>query len=72
MVSLPIWKCLLQMQKTKNRQCEAIYESIKNLRRQETDSIKRDYCKSHDIPLVEIPYTEFDNIDTILKNLLKI
>jgi very-short-patch-repair endonuclease len=35
------------------------------------DKIKNDYCKTHNIPLLRIPYTEFDNIETILENFLK-
>ena len=30
-------------------------------RRQENDRIKRDYCKSNNIKLIEIPYTYSDN-----------
>lgn len=32
------------------------------------DKIKTDYCKNHNIKLIRIPYTEFDNIEQILKN----
>lgn len=31
------------------------------------DNIKNEYCKSHGIKLIRIPYTDFDNIDTILE-----
>lgn len=27
------------------------------------DSIKNDYCNQHDIPLIRIPYTDFDNLN---------
>ncbi|MEG2079916.1 hypothetical protein [Chryseobacterium sp.] len=30
------------------------------------DSIKNEYCKSHDIPLIRIPYWDFDKIPEIL------
>lgn len=30
------------------------------------DEIKNDYCNENDIPLIRIPYWEFDNIETIL------
>lgn len=33
--------------------------------------MKRDYCKKHNIPLIEIPYTDFDILDdNYLKNKL--
>ena len=32
------------------------------------DKIKTEYCKNHNIKLIRIPYTEFDNIEQILKN----
>ena len=32
------------------------------------DKIKTDYCKKHNIKLIRIPYTEFDNIEQILKD----
>ncbi len=31
------------------------------------DKIKTDYCKQHNIKLIRIPYTEFNNIENILK-----
>lgn len=34
------------------------------------DKIKTDYCKQHNIPLLRIPYTEFDNINIILQKYL--
>lgn len=39
-------------------------------KRQEHDRIKNEYAKSHNIPLIRIPYTELDNIslDTIMGN----
>lgn len=30
------------------------------------DSIKDDYCKKNNVPLIRIPYTDFKNIETIL------
>lgn len=38
---------------------------------QRRDAIKEDYCKSNDIPLVVIPYTDFEKIDEILENTLE-
>ena len=40
---------------------------LKTLRR---DAIKNKYCADHDIKLVRIPYTEYDEIDEILNELL--
>jgi hypothetical protein len=39
---------------------------------QERDNAVRLYCKEHEIKLIEIPYTEFENIEDILKKELKI
>lgn len=33
---------------------------------QKRDNIKREYCKNNNIRLLEIPYTEYDNIEDIL------
>lgn len=35
------------------------------------DAIKDEYCKSHNIPLLRIPYWEIDNIDVILTSFIK-
>ena len=35
------------------------------------DQIKRDYCKTNNIKLLEIPYWEFDNIEKILLKVFK-
>lgn len=37
---------------------------------QKRDIIKRRYCKRHNIKLIEIKYTEIDNIESILQNYL--
>lgn len=39
-------------------------ETIRN------DKIKREYCKNNNIKLIEIPYTQFKNIEEILSNVL--
>lgn len=41
-------------------------------RQQERDMALRQYCKEHKIKLIEIPYTEYDNIEALLKKELKI
>ena len=47
---------------------EGAEESYKNTIRR--DSIKTQYCKDNNIPLLRIPYWEFDNIETILHSWL--
>ena len=41
-------------------------------RQKERDNAVRMYCKEHKIRLIEIPYTEYKNIETILNKSLKI
>jgi hypothetical protein len=41
-------------------------------RQQERDMALRQYCKEHKIKLIEMPYTEYDNIEALLKKELKI
>lgn len=38
---------------------------------QERDELKNEYCKSHNIDLLRIPYWEFDNLEQIIKDKLK-
>jgi len=42
------------------------------IQQQERDMALRQYCKEHKMKLIEIPYTEYNNIETILKKELKI
>ena len=47
--------------------------SCENLEQQiEHDKRKREYAKNHNIPLLEIWYWDFDNIEEILKKELKL
>ena len=39
---------------------------------QKRDKIKKQYCLDNGINFLEIPYTEFDNIEEILSNYLEI
>lgn len=39
---------------------------------QKRDKIKREYCEKNNIKLLEIPYTEYDNVEKILSKELKI
>jgi len=50
---------------------EPIYGESKFLAQQRNDKIKNDYCNSHDnIDLYRIPYWDFDNIETILEDII--
>ena len=40
--------------------------------RKRKDDLKRQWAKDHEIPLYEIPYWEFENIDFILDNIIKL
>lgn len=40
-------------------------------RNQKSDNTKRTYCKSQNIPLLEIPYWEYKNIENILLDFIK-
>lgn len=40
-------------------------------RQQERDTALRKYCNEHDISLIEIPYWDYDNIETIVMDKLK-
>jgi len=46
-------------------ECEDSYKLL-----QQYDQIKRDYCLNNSIRLIEIPYWDIKNIDTILTNVL--
>jgi hypothetical protein len=39
--------------------------------RKRKDKLKRQWAKDHNIPLYEIPYWEFENIENILKNIIQ-
>lgn len=39
-------------------------------KRKEYDNLKRQYCKINGIPLLEIPYWDFENIENIISNRL--
>lgn len=41
-------------------------------KQQERDMALRQYCKEHGIKLIEIPYWDYDNIETILNKELDI
>lgn len=43
-----------------------VYSEERFVHQQERDNAVRCYCNEHNIKLIEIPYTEFDNIEDIL------
>ena len=49
-----------------------IYDEDNYKKLQERDNLKREYCKNHNIKLIEIPYTDYDNLDiNYLKGVIK-
>ena len=63
-------KCLVEYQGIQHYYPEVLHGSWKNSP-QEHDRLKREYCKNHNITLIEIPYTDFEIIDwEYLKNKL--
>ena len=50
---------------------EKQYEGDGFERTQTHDKIKNEYCKEHNIPLLRIPYWEYDNIDEILDEFIQ-
>ena len=49
----------------------AIEKSIERLKAiQFNDKIKKEWCKTNNIPLLEIHYSDFDNIEIILNNFI--
>lgn len=51
------------------REVEYFNNTLKYI--QKHDRIKTDYCKSNNINLIRIPYTEFNNIESILNEFIK-
>ncbi|AUS02828.1 hypothetical protein NVP2275O_247 [Vibrio phage 2.275.O._10N.286.54.E11] len=52
--------------------CRGLFDNEEAFKIQQIkDNIKRDYCKKHNIPLLEIKYTEFRNINLILEGFIK-
>ena len=48
-------------------------ESKQNFKKQQKhDNIKREYCKNNNITLIEIPYWDFKNIESIIVNIINI
>lgn len=59
------YKPIVRRYKGDNKRAEEVLLKI-----QDRDQIKRKYAKNHNIPLLEIPYTEFDRIEEIIKDFI--
>ncbi len=71
---LPDYNCCIEYQGQQHYGYTSGWNNKNNFEhRQELDEDKRQYCKKHNIKLVEIPFTDFDIIDReyILKKLNK-
>ncbi len=59
--------CLIEYEGQQHYDSVEFWGGAENLKRiQLRDEIKRTYCKEKGIPLIEIPYWDFENIDMIL------
>ena len=39
---------------------------------QKRDAIKRDWCQRNGVPLLEIPYWDFDKIETLVERFVRV
>lgn len=63
--------CLIEFQGKQHYESIKYFGGIKKLKSQQyNDTLKRQYCENNNIKLIEIPYWDFDNIETILLNVL--
>lgn len=68
---LPIYNVLIEFQGLQHYQAIKYFGGNKKFEyQQEHDRRKREYAKLHNIELIEIPYWDLDNIETILENKL--
>lgn len=64
--------CLIEYNGGQHYDPVELWGGIDNLKEiQLRDQIKRDYCKENHIPLIEIPYWDYKNIDNILSEELE-
>lgn len=56
---------LLEVQGRQHYEEVEVFDSLEI--QQERDKVKREYCLANNIPLIEIPYWEIDNIDNFLQ-----
>ena len=70
---IPIQNIVIEYNGQQHYQATGYFGGEKKLQHtKERDMALRQYCKEHKIKLVEIPYWDYDNIETILKKELKI
>lgn len=69
---LPDYNTIIECQGIQHYDENKWYDKKSSLITQKHDKIKRKYAKKNNIKLIEIPYTDFDNIDKILINNLKL
>ncbi|KAF6620426.1 DUF2726 domain-containing protein [Paenibacillus sp. EKM102P] len=63
--------CLIEFDGKQHYEPIEYFGGIKTFKlQQKKDKIKDNYCESHNIPLIRIKYTEFDNIESILNEKL--
>ena len=70
---LPYYNVIIEFNGIQHYKSIGIFGGEQKYKKQlERDDSLRHYCKRHKIKLIEIPYTEYDNIEKILKKELKI
>lgn len=71
---LPMHNCFIEYNGEQHYKDNIYFHNNKRTlqTQQYRDMALRQYCKDHKIKLIEIPYTEYENIETILKKELKI
>lgn len=69
---LPVQNFVIEYNGEQHYKYVAIFSERTFEQQQERDCALRQYCREHKITLIEIPYWDYDNIDTILKKNLKL
>ena len=70
---LPQYNCCIEFDGIQHFEYQPHFGTYsKFLKQQKRDEIKTEYCKKNNIKLIRIAYYEFDKIDEIIKNELKV
>lgn len=64
-------KCLIEYHGAQHYDAEHLHWGKSIEINQQRDGVKKQWAKENNIPLYEIPYWEFDNIDNILEKIIK-